>query len=261
MNKDYIIDKLYQCKNLIEEVKHKKKFNEWIEYKSERIQVDRVLIESEKFTFIESKYNIIFPDYIKFFYSNIGCKESDLHYQANRMFNAENQELIEYQYTEEFATAIVQEYLKLTIVKKEIIHQEIKSLDKDGSLISYESDLDYLLWEGLVFFNKSKNVFTIPFLQSIYVNLDSDPNLVIENFFTWCHCGGAGGIVLNTSRSGYNASEQWGTGLIIKNNGKEYCYKSNYHQSRCDFHLTEFSAEIESEIIYLETFLKRKNVC
>jgi len=256
MNKDYIIDKLYQFKILIEKVNHKKLFKEWLEYKREKIQGDRVLIESEKFNFIESRYNIRFPDYIKFFYSNIGCKESDFHYQINRMFNAENQTLLDYQYTEEFATVIVQEYLKKTIDEKEIIHEEIKSVDKDGALMSYDSDLKYLLWEGLAFFNKDKNVFTIPFLQKTYFDLNSDPDLVIENFFTWCHCGGAGGIVLNTSRSGYNAGEQWGDGLTITCNGKEYDYKSNFHLSRSDFHLTEFIDEIESETIYLERFLQ-----
>lgn len=261
MNKDYILGKLSCYNDLIEKVKHDGIFNEWQNYKNYRVQSDRALIASDKFDFIESKYKIKFPDYIKFFYSNIGCKESDFHYQINRMFNAENQSLIEYQYTEELATSIINEYLKMTVNNREIIHQEIKSFDKNGALITYESDLDYLLWEGLIFFNKEKNEFAIPFLQKIYNNLNSDPELIIENFFTWVHCGGGGGIVLNTLRSGYNAGEMWGEGLKITTKEKKYTYKSNFHINNCDFHLNEFVDLIESDIICLEKFLKKKNVC
>jgi hypothetical protein len=104
-------------------------------------------------------------------------------------------------------------------------------------------------------FIEKENYFSISFLQKIYADLNSNFDLIIENFFTWCHCGGAGGIVLNSFRKGYDGGEQWGEGLTISYKGKEFDYKSNYHQRRLNFHLDKFIDNIECENKNIEQFL------
>lgn len=255
MSKDYTLEKLSQYESLIEKVKSKNLYDKWFGYKSSNLHDNNVLIEFSDFEFIEKENNIRFPSYIKLFYSNIGCKESDFHYQVKRMNTDKNQGLLEYQYSEEFATKIVQEYFESSVDKKEDINKEIRFVDNNKALASYENDLCFLLWEGLEFYNKKENYFSISFLQKIYADLNSNFDLIIENFFTWCHCGGAGGIVLNSFRKGYDGGEQWGEGLTISYKGKEFDYKSNYHQRRLNFHLDKFIDNIECENKNIEQFL------
>jgi len=245
---------LNQYNQVLESLKSRKLNLKWIEYKKKNIQKERKIISIEKFKKIEIDYNIKFPDDIVFFHINIGNQDTDFHNQINRMTKAKNQSLIEYHYSKSFAEKIIETYLTKTTEEKDKIKDEIPST----TLESYETVLDIFLWEGFEFYNKKTNSFSLSLLQEVYEKLKSNRNLIIENFFTWCHCGGAGGFILNTTRKGFASGEQWGDGLDIIYRGNNYTYKSDFHQKTNRYYLESDVEIIKSELRELKNFSKKR---
>jgi len=249
-----IKDLLNQYNQVLESLKSRKLHVKWIEHKKKIIQKERKVISIEKFKKIEIDYNIKFPNDIVFFHTNIGNLDTDFHNMINRMSTTKNQGLIEYHYSKIFAEKIIITYLNKTPEEKYKLKDEIPLT----YLNAYETVLDIFLWGGVDFYDKKTNSFSLSLLQEVYKKLKSDTNLIIENFFTWCHCGGGGGFILNTNKKGFGSGEQWGDGLSIEYKGNNYTYKSDFNYKLNKYYLENDIEIIKSELSELENFSEKR---
>lgn len=235
-------------------LKKKGIYNAWINYKRLKWGDKIVQIDKEDFTRIEAKYHFVIPEDIRYFYEEIGAEKNDFHYQMNRLLNYEDQVISCFQYTEEFAVKLITEYNKLNDLGKSQVKEQITEFDTRQNRNGWASDLEYLLMEDDFFFDLKTKSFKIPFLQKIFDSLNNNTDLIIHVFITWIHCGGAGGIILNTERKGFNGGLMHGYGQEVVIDGITYTYNSNYYPKSENYHLLAFKNHILAELHEIKQF-------
>ncbi|MBO9702043.1 MAG: hypothetical protein J7604_17680 [Sporocytophaga sp.] len=234
-------------------------YKQWKQYK-EIHQTDNnsAFIRKEDFESIEVKHSISIPEDIKYFYQEIGGNQDDFYFQINRMLSADNQLMLMFQYSEAFATALIQYYLKLSSVELTLLSKEIEAFDETKLYKSYSSLLEYLLLESQGFYDLRKQKFNIPILQKIYETFDNKDNLIIHLFVSWIHCGGAGGIILNTNKCGYSGGFMHGEGLKITIDGTEYMYNSNCFIATEKHYLISYKETILKDLEQIRKFVMKR---
>ncbi|WP_028980656.1 hypothetical protein [Sporocytophaga myxococcoides] len=234
-------------------------YDKWKKYKETNLTDANIsCISKEDFDSIEAKHGISIPKEIKYFYQEIGCPKDDFYYQINRMISADNQLILMFQYSEAFATALIQYYLKLSNVELILLSKEIEAIDERGLYKSYTDTLEYLLSETQDFYDFRKQRFNIPFLQKIYETFDNKDNLLVHLFVTWIHCGGAGGVILNTNKKGYLGGCVHGDWLKITIDGTDYWYNSNCFVNTEKHYLIPHKEAIIKDLELIRKFINKK---
>jgi len=234
-------------------------YDKWRVYKESYLTgTNTSFIGKEDFESIEVKHGISIPNEIKYFYKEIGCPKDDFYYQISRMLNADNQMISMLQYSEGFAKTLIQYYLNLSSVELTLLSKEVEAFDEMELYKSYTSLLEYLLLETQGFYDFRKQKFNIPALQKVYETFDNKDNLIVHLFVTWIHCGGAGGIILNTNKSGYSGGCMHGEGLKIEINGTEYMYNSNCFAASEKHYLIPHREAILKDLEQIRKFVSKK---
>lgn len=146
---------------------------------------------------------------------------------------------LHYEVSEAMANGIVDYYNTLT--ESEVT--EVISLDEHKFINQYSGILEYLLIEGISFYDPEEDKFNHPVLQKVYSKRNSD-DWVIMTWLMWAHCGGFEGIILNSKEKGCLSIGSYGEFQSISRDGEMfeyYKYKRLLHQ----------------ELQYLDWFLER----
>lgn len=256
---DLTLSLLNEHREHIDKLIKRDAYDKWKKYKETHLMDASIsFIGKEDFHSIEVKHGISIPNEIKYFYQEIGCPKDDFYYQICRMLNADNQMISMFQYSEEFARTLIQYYLNLSSVELTLLSKEIEAFDELELYKSYTSILEYLLFETQGFYDFRKQRFNIPTLQKIYETFDNKDNLIVHLFVTWIHCGGAGGIILNTNKNGYSGGCMHGEGLKIVIDGTEYMYNSNCFVASEKHYLIPHKEAILKDLEQLRKFVNKR---
>lgn len=231
------------------------KYREWVEFKSQQIDQEKVkFVKASRVSEIERVYSISIPGEIKYFYEEVGTEKFyDFIHTVDKYFERKEKLLIATQFSKVFAQHILETYLSKSDTEKEYISSEIEIHDTAKSKSPHTSDLFFLMVESCIYFDWSNNKFTLPFLQKEYERLGSDKNLLNHILITWCHCGGCGGILLNTPKKGFEAICE-GDEDMIKYNGEEYPFCNSPYNDQLKHHLEEYKTEIERDLSLMSKF-------
>lgn len=179
---------------------------------------------------IEVKNGILIPEEIKkYCVETIHIPDNGLRNRLSQAINEDDKIFLQYEISEEMANEIVDHYNIFT----ESQIAEIKNLDKPGFIKQYSGILEYLLVEGISFYDPQKDRFNHPILQRIYSKKSSDDEWIIITWLMGMNCGGFEGIILNSKEKGCLSIGSYGEFQSIIRDGERheyYKYKRLLHE-------------------------------
>lgn len=248
-------------KNLLEQIKENQKWlKQWQQYKKKlKSNEDFYIFDNELFTQIENDYHIVFPNNIKYFYTEIGSDKDDTNIQLRYIEQKKGQYYFHYFFTESFVKKIIDEYQTLTIQEQEILHVEL--LDSyEQRLKDYSSDLEFMLCCLMDYYDEKNNHFRISLIQNIYVKNNFDSNLLYKVLLTWCHCGGCGMLFLNSEKQQYISCFSYGYLTTFEYQNKSYEYCGLHYQIDSHFFSDSVDKAIFSDIKKMVEIIKTENL-
>ncbi|PHI18051.1 hypothetical protein CEQ90_19950 [Lewinellaceae bacterium SD302] len=169
---------------------------------------------------IEIKNAIKIPESIKKYCIETNyIADNGLRSRLSQAINEDDKIFLQYEISEGMANEIIDNYNILT-------DDEISSiiiLDKEDFIKQYPGILEYLLIEGISFYNPKVDKFDHPILQEIYSKKNSD-NWIIITWIMGMSCGGFEGIVINSNEKSCLSIGSYGNFQSINKNGKIYEY-------------------------------------
>jgi hypothetical protein len=249
---------LQEFSGLLKQIKSAGKENEWIKY--DQAVSGRIVfrVADEIFGKIYRIYGISLPEEIRFFYQSIGSYDDYGQYLHNRSGKDQFCKLA-FQYSEEFAAALITEYKNLDKWGKIKVSKTIESYDQKSKRFLFPTDLQYLLLGDDNFFDLSSNQFKIPILQKVYELSGRDSESFRIVFVDNPGEYGAGtGIIVNTSKAGFKAECFDDCGRKIVVNRVEYQYCSNVSENSEQHYLVQYRERIEIALKNIRNFAGTK---
>jgi hypothetical protein len=186
-------------------------------------------ITTETFKYLEMKYGISFPEEIVSAYLQNPDVENDFANMIRRVYQAGEEPRIMLQISSRFAIGLIEAFDALTDVERTELENEIEALDK-LNYNEYPSGIEYLLVEGIGFYDLKRDTFTLSIVQRVYEQFNRDHHLLKIGFLCWIHCGGWGHVIIRGMNSGFDGGGMHGHYLEVEYKGKKYAYSSNYYE-------------------------------
>lgn len=227
LNQDLEIDKALQVRLALQE--HASNG-----HKSE----DKLYLTEEDFLKFEIQKSISIPNDIKYFYKRIGLDKPNDFYRTVKQDTANTK--YEIQIEAKLALQLVKNYFLLSPDYITEVSKQIELYDTEKERQVCNSDIEYILIEGVRLYELKNNRFLIPFIQKTYEELGSDKYLLKIIIGTWAHCGGWGGIIVDGKNKSFDGGGPHSHFLEIEYKGENYEYNSNFYARAESHHLFNF---------------------